>query len=180
MPIEVRATSGRAVEVVSVPAVGGRCHFDRRYVFHSLGSFDKSGERMLYVMTPNDDRHTPATSVMWVVSSDQPFAVHLNYRSEEHLTRGGQEGWLRTAGFARNAAMTSTTSSGEPRGPYTGPVYTKQCESGKVELHGSQYWEGTYFVFVELLNRTSDVLNRTQGTPPPSAPAFAPTAPPPA
>ena len=32
-------TSGRAIEVVSVPPVGSRCHYDRQYVFTDLGGF---------------------------------------------------------------------------------------------------------------------------------------------
>jgi len=46
--------------------------------------------------------------------------------------------------------MKSTVSSGYPRGPYSGPVFSKRCGPGRVELMGSAYYEGTYFVFVEL------------------------------
>jgi len=47
--------------------------------------------------------------------------------------------------------LESTVSSGFPNGPYRGPVYSKvYAEGGEVELYGSECWEGTYFVFVEL------------------------------
>ena len=46
--------------------------------------------------------------------------------------------------------MRSASSSGEPRGPYQGPVYSKRCAAGRVCLNGSHYWEGTYFVFVQV------------------------------
>ena len=28
-------------------------------------------------------------------------------------------------------------------------MYSKRCAAGRVLLHGSNYWEGTYLVFVE-------------------------------
>lgn len=73
----------------------------------------------------------------------------LQFRSEEHVVNGGAEAWLDAGGFELNAHIASTRSSGEPRGPYVGPVFSKRVRAGRVQLHGSQYWEGTYFVFVE-------------------------------
>ena len=94
LPVEVSSTSGRAIEIVPVPPPGGRCHFDRRYIFHALGSFaDVPG--MLYVLTSNDDRHTPSSQVMWTVQADSPCTVHINFRSEEHVQRGNAEGCAR-------------------------------------------------------------------------------------
>ena len=52
----------------------------------------------------------------------------------------------------RNDTMRSACTSGVPNGPYEGPVYSKVCAAGPVELMGSHTWEGTYFVFIELAN----------------------------
>jgi hypothetical protein len=120
LPIEATALSGRNIEVVAVPPRGGRCHFDRAYCFLELGGFDTPG--MLYVLTPNDDRHTPTTSVMWQLESEHELDVHLNFRSPEHVSNGGCEGWLRSGGWQRNRELRSTVSSGMPNGPYSGPV----------------------------------------------------------
>ena len=49
--------------------------------------------------------------------------------------------------------MRSACSSGIPNGPYQGPVYSKECEPGTIELNGSHTWEGVYFVFVEMTGR---------------------------
>ena len=117
LPIEASARSGRPIEVGPVPAPGGRCHFDRRYFFHELGSFDWPG--MLYVLTSNDDRKTPSNRVMWEITSVKGMTVHLNFRSEEHVRQGNAEEWLRRDGWERNTAMRSTRSSGEPNGPCT-------------------------------------------------------------
>ena len=36
-------------------------------------------------------------------------------------------------------------------GPYSGPVFAKRFDApGQIELYGSDNWEGTYFVFVDL------------------------------
>merc|ERR1712070_1199325 len=41
-------------------------------------------------------------------------------------------------------------STGVPNGLYSGPVYSKQCTAGQIDLMGSNCKEGTYLVFVEL------------------------------
>lgn len=46
--------------------------------------------------------------------------------------------------------MTSTVSTGIPNGPYSGPVFSKSCPPGSIELMGSNTWEGVYFVFIKL------------------------------
>jgi hypothetical protein len=155
LAVEARSTSDRRIEVVDIPCVGGHCHFDRGYTFTSLGSFQRPG--MLYVQTSNDDRRTPASNVMWVVESQVRVAVHLNFRSEKHVSTTGVESWLRAHGWQRNRNLKSTVSTGYPNGPYSGPVYSKECESGTIELMGSNAWEGVYFVFIEqreLLRQT--------------------------
>ena len=43
-------------------------------------------------------------------------------------------------------------STGVPNGPYEGPVYAKRFDAGEIELYGSDTWEGTYFVFIEMLS----------------------------
>ena len=141
LPVEVHASSGRPIEVVAVPGQGGRCHFDRPYYFLDLGSF-ASIPGMLYVMTSNDDRKTPAAHVMWTLEAQHPMTVHLNFRSEEHVTNGRCESWLSLHGWARNAPLRSTVSSGTPNGPYSGPVYSKEVPAGRTVLYGSNYWVG--------------------------------------
>jgi len=147
-PVEVRSTNNLPIEAVAVPAPGGRCHYDRPYFFMHLGGFD--APNMIYLMSSNEDRKTPAHRPMWVVELAQPCSVHLNFRSERHVSEGHAEGWLAAKGFVRNPSLRSTRSSGVPNGPYVGPVFSKACDAGTLELMGSATWEGTYFVFVEL------------------------------
>jgi len=164
LAVEARATSGRPIEVVDVPCVGGYCHFDRGYTFTSLGSFQKPG--MLYVHTSNDDRRTPSSEVMWVVESQVRTAVHLNFRSEHHVGSTGVERWLCSRGWRRNPNLASTVSTGIPNGPYSGPIYSKECEPGIIELMGSNTWEGVYFVFIEqreLLRQTPSLRQDAVG-----------------
>jgi len=106
---------------------------------------------MLYLMTSNDDRKTPASRCMWTLQTNHPATVHLNFRSEAHMRNGGSDVWLRRDGWQPNASLRSTVSSGIPNGPYSGPVYTKHFgAAGRIQLNGSNNWEGTYFVFFEL------------------------------
>ena len=148
VPIEARATSDRPLEVVAVPARWSRCHPDRSYQFLDLGDFARPG--MLYLHACNEDRKTPASTVMWVLEATVPCTVHINYRSAAHVVNGGQEAWLAAAGFSPNGDLRSASSSGVPNGPYSGPVYSRACAPGTINLMGSNYWEGVYFVFVEL------------------------------
>lgn len=105
---------------------------------------------MLYLLTSNDDRHTAASQVMWVLEAHVPCTIFINYRSERHVVDGGAEEWLAAKGFERNPAMRSSSSSGVPNGPYAGPVFQKVCQPGRLELMGSATWEGTYFVFIQI------------------------------
>ncbi len=148
LPAEAEATSGRPIEVVAVPPPGGRCHFDRPYHFNSLGGFNRPG--MLYVMTSNDDRRTPASRTMWTITTQHAATVHINFRSEQHVRNGGSHTWLDAHGWRLDTTIESTVSSGIPNGPYSGPVYTKAFPAGRILLSGSDNWEGTYFVFLEL------------------------------
>jgi len=147
LPVDARATSGRPIEVISVPEAGECCHLDRAYSFLSLGGFAKPG--MLYLLTSNDDRKTPSSQVMWVINASVPITVHLNYRSEQHYRASGVADWMAARGWRRNTSITSTKSSGYPNGPYSGPVFSRSCDAGQIELNGSNCWEGTYFVFIE-------------------------------
>ena len=147
LPIEARAVSGLPIEVMCVPAQGGRCHFDRPYRFLHLGDF-ANRPSMLYVLTSNEDRRTPSSSPMWILEARVPCTVHLNFRSERHVLEGNAAPWLERKGFVLSG-LRSTCSSGIPNGPYVGPVYSKACEPGTIELMGSNTWEGVYFVFVE-------------------------------
>lgn len=120
-PIEVRAKSDRALEVTSVPAVGGRCHFDRNYCFLDLGDFAKAN--MVYVLSSNDDRKTPATHVMCIVEANQPCSIHLNYRSEHHVEAGHQETWLGAKGFVRNGDLPQQSAVAYPMAPIRTGVF---------------------------------------------------------
>lgn len=131
-----------------LPGPGARCHYDRNYVFISLGAFSAMDRTILYVNTSNDDRKTPASRVMWTLDSTKAVTVHLNFRSDGHATNS--RGWLSRDEWAETP-LESTVSTGFPNGPYRGPVYSKVFPSGgRIELYGSECWEGTYFVFVEI------------------------------
>jgi hypothetical protein len=91
--------------------------------------------RMLYVMTSNEDRLTPAHVVMWtleIITSSAPVIVYLNFRSERHLEMGAAAEWLSHAGWDRRADLTSSVTSGAPNGPYAGPVFSKVFEPCEV------------------------------------------------
>ena len=115
-----------------------------------MGGFGEIGG-MLYVMASNDDRHTSYRQVMWTLESEHTLDIHLNYRSENHLAAGNAEAWLRAGGWERNQTIRSAVTSGIPNGPYSGPVFSKRCPPGRTHLQGSQYWEGTYLVFVRMV-----------------------------
>jgi len=149
-PVEVRSTSGRPIEIVPVPARGSACHLDRQYRFIHLGDFEGK-PLMQYVLTSNEDRKTSARSVMWVLDARVACTVYLNFRSERHVTDGQAERWLHGKGFERDLTIRSTSSTGFPNGPYSGPVFSRTFDAPQsIELMGSNTWEGTYFVFVEL------------------------------
>lgn len=158
--VEATSASGLRIEVTDVPPAGGFCHFDRRYRFISLGSFQKPG--MYYVLTSNDDRRTPCYETMWTIDAAVPVTVYLNFRSEAHVSETGVSDWLRGDGWKRNKAMQSTVSEGIPNGPYAGPVYSRSCPPGKIKLKGSNTWEGVYFVFVEVKELLGTSLGRSQ------------------
>lgn len=79
-------------------------------------------------------------------------ALHVpQFRSERHVTDGQAERWLHGKGFERDLTIRSTSSTGFPNGPYSGPVFSRTFDAPQsIELMGSNTWEGTYFVFVEL------------------------------
>jgi len=144
--VTATSSSGYPIQVVPVGTVGSRCHFDRAYVFMSLGSFATAG--MCYVMTCNEDRGTAADVVMWNLYASKSVTVYLNFRSECHVSETGADTWLNSCGWERDTSMKPTVTSGRPSGPYSGPVYSRECV-GEVDLFGSNCAEGTYFVFVE-------------------------------
>merc|ERR1712118_275089 len=65
-------------------------------------------------------------------------------------TETGASAWLRSGGWRRNPTLRSTVSTGFPRGVYSGPVFSRTSAAGRIELMGSNTWEGVYFVFVEI------------------------------
>ena len=87
-----------------------------------------------------------------------PLRVYLNFRSEAHVTVGQATTWLVRDGWQRLDDVASTVSSGVPNGPYAGPVFGRSYGIGDAAdldtalLYGSGTWEGTYFVFVQLLD----------------------------
>jgi len=102
-PVQAQSSSGRLIQLVSLPAVGDRCHYDREYVFKSLGDFAHPG--MLYLLTSNEDRKTPSHLVMWTVIVELPVVIHLNFRSERHIKAGN----ARCVSAARCDASCSAT-----------------------------------------------------------------------
>merc|ERR1712113_511275 len=99
----------------------------------------------------NDDKSTHADRVMWTLQAEIPVIVYLNFRSEGHVSRTGATAWLQHSGF-EISALQSTISTSTPNGPYSGPVYSKMFAPGEAELMGSNCAEGTYFVFVEMID----------------------------
>eukprot|EP00931_Biecheleriopsis_adriatica_P088114 TRINITY_DN62492_c0_g1_i1.p1 TRINITY_DN62492_c0_g1~~TRINITY_DN62492_c0_g1_i1.p1 ORF type:complete len:359 (+),score=55.16 TRINITY_DN62492_c0_g1_i1:65-1141(+) len=153
-PVTARSTSGRRIEVLpGVPQPDDDCHFDRDYVFISLGGFSKR-RGMRYVMASNDDRKTSIDQVMWQLDIREPMTVYLNFRSENHVQNTGVLTWLNRYGWQEKPDFDSAVTSGYPNGPYSGPVYAKSIRPKNrqhlLNLMGSNCWEGTYFVFVEL------------------------------
>lgn len=153
-PVTAHSASRTKVEVMDgVPARGDDCHFDREYKFVSLGDFAKT-QGMRYVMTCNDDRRTPSNVVMWQLDLRECATVYLNFRSVGHVHAGAAHEWLKQGGWDLQLDFKGTVSSGYPNGPYEGPVYAKMFRPKNrkcvVDLMGSNYWEGTYFVFVQL------------------------------
>merc|ERR1712070_481115 len=144
--VQAVASSGRPITVTAVPGVGQRCHLDRGYTFTDLGDFKQPN--MLYLMTSNSDKSTPASQVMWSLHTAVPVTVHINFRSQQHAAAA--KAWLQAQGWGLNLLTRSTVSTGIPNGPYSGPVYSKQCTAGQIDLMGSNCKEGTYLVFVEL------------------------------
>lgn len=161
--VEVSARSGLRIEVTDVPETGGQCHFDRGYVFLSLGDFQQPGMR--YIMTSNDDRKTPASESMWILETSVETTVHLNFRSEEHVSDTGASAWLASRGWHRNSTLKSTKSTGYPRGSYQGPVFSQKHAPGTIELMGSNTWEGVYFVFVEVRELLAQALAPAEALP---------------
>lgn len=147
-PVTVEAMSGRAIKVLEkIPIIGGRCHGDRDYRFTSLGDFAKK-PNIMYVLTSNNDKSTSNCHIMWRLDVRVPAIVYLNFRSQSHLTRAGS--WIQTRGWELST-LASTVSSGIPNGPYRGPVFSKAVDNEIVDLMGSNCQEGTYFVFIEIL-----------------------------
>jgi hypothetical protein len=103
---------------------------------------------ILYLKTSNDDKNTPAASVMWTLDVDGPSRVYLNFRGESHVSSVSH--WLEEEDW-QLSTMKTTVSTGIPNWLYWGPVYSKEFEEGKIELRGSNCPLGTYFVFLELL-----------------------------
>lgn len=146
-PVTVAATSGRPIQVLdTVPTVGSFCHFDRNYVFRDLGGFANLPNTR-YILTSNEDRKTPAYSVMWTLEFRVPATVHINLRSDRHEARVAS--WLKKDGWTRSD-IHSTLSTGIPHGPYSGPVFSKRVDDGVLELKGSNFHEArdTHVAFV--------------------------------
>merc|ERR1712054_756610 len=91
---------------------------------------------------------------MWQLDVREPVTIFLNFRSQNHVIQGKSQHWLDKDGWVLRQDWKSTVSSGHPNGPYRGPVYSKHIlptnRRYMVNLMGSNYWEGTYFVFVQV------------------------------
>lgn len=148
-PVSAQAASGRPIRVLeTMPALPFTCYIDRGYEFISLGGF-ADNPNMRYVLAPNSDKATPNTQVMWRLDIRCTAVVYLNFSGERHVTDTGVADWLEEDGW-QTSSLASTVSTGVPNGPYTGPVYYKAVQRGLLNLMGSNCWEGSYFVFVEL------------------------------
>ncbi|KAG8461918.1 hypothetical protein KFE25_013937 [Diacronema lutheri] len=171
LPVDASASSGSTIELIAVPPVGALCHWDRPYHFESLGSFAERAHT-LYLMACNDDRRTSSSAVMWTLHLRVGATVFVNFRSEErHLLASGAERWLRVGGWARDESIVSPVSTGFPNGPYAGPTFSRRCAPGTVELMGSNCWEGTFFVFVELDAAAGESRGGTAAAPSPGTSA---------
>jgi len=151
LPVEVSASSGLRIDVGAVPEPGSCCHFDRDYRFMSLGGFARPG--LLYVTTSNEDRKTSASRVMWTIDASVPVTLYINFRGETHASSASS--WLEQHKW-ESSDIASCITSGFPNGPYSGPVFSKKFEAGSIPLMGSNTWEGTYFVFVEVQQATNN------------------------
>merc|ERR1740116_296260 len=120
---------------------------------------------MVYIRTCNEDRRTHCSDVMWTIDTSVHVNVHLNFRSESHVSKTGAATWLRTEGWRRNTSLKSTFSTGIPNGPYSGPVFSKSCPPGSIELMGSNTWEGVYFVFIKLAELGTALVQAPPSTP---------------
>lgn len=147
-PIVAETASGRPIQVMNVPSIGGLCHLDRDYRFKSLGGFAEKPS-MRYIRTSNEDKRMPETQIMWKLKVNKDVTVYLNFRSLAHVESTGAKEWLEEGGW-QESTLKSTVSTGIPNGPYSGPVFFKAVEPCTVELMGSNCSEGTYFVFVDL------------------------------
>merc|ERR1712022_57125 len=139
------------------------------YTFTNLGDFNQSN--MLYLMTSNTDKCTAASQVMWTLQCSVPVTVHINFRSHQHAA--ASNAWLQAQGWGLNLLTRSTVSTGIPNGPYSGPVYSKQCTAGQIDLMGSNCKEGTYLVFVEIPTAAPAAAPQKQQ---PQSPAMTPEA----
>jgi hypothetical protein len=147
--IAVRSTSGRPIEVVPLPTPGDQCHLDRMYRFLSLGGFaELPADSIFYLLSSNEDRHTPANTCMWRLTLPCCAILHINFRSEAHAAAA--DAWLKRDQWRRNRGLASAVSTGIPNGPYSGPVFSKAVEQGEARLPGSATWEGVYFAFIQL------------------------------
>merc|ERR1712070_201828 len=99
-------------------------------------------------MGSNTDKCTAASQVMWTLQCSVPVTVHINFRSHQHAA--ASNAWLQARGWNLNPLLRSAVSTGFPNGLYSGPVYSKQCTAGQIDLMGGNCKEGTYLVFVEL------------------------------
>eukprot|EP00929_Paragymnodinium_shiwhaense_P091061 TRINITY_DN51107_c0_g1_i1.p1 TRINITY_DN51107_c0_g1~~TRINITY_DN51107_c0_g1_i1.p1 ORF type:complete len:264 (-),score=18.82 TRINITY_DN51107_c0_g1_i1:83-874(-) len=150
LAVTARAASGRPIEVLeTVPGAGERCHLDRLDRFLMLGDF-ADRPRMLYLLTSDEDKRTPASRVMWTIDTSIPTKVHLNFRSDDHVSGTGANAWLQQEGWEKST-LRSTVSTGIPGCLYWGPVYSKSFQPGTIRLMGSSCPMGVYFVFIEQL-----------------------------
>jgi len=138
----VSSVSGRSIELVDLPAVGGKVFTDRGYKFSDVaaGSYDPQCK---FVLGPNDDKNTPAANVQWTLNVCSPVTVYLDFWNKEPAQD--------TLGFAQwKEGWTLSDKPGtifDSWGP--GKVYKKDFPAGKVDLYGNDGGGvGTYYAFV--------------------------------
>ena len=91
-----QSTSGRAINVIpGIPALGDHPFTDRAYTFENMGTF-ADRPNTYYVQPAQDDKDTPADSVMWTLNVPVPVTVYLDFWGGDHHVNNLRVGndWL--------------------------------------------------------------------------------------
>ena len=157
-----QSTSGRAINVIpGIPALGDHPFTDRAYTFENMGTF-ADRPNTYYVQPAQDDKDTPADSVMWTLNVPVPVTVYLDFWGGDHHVNNLRVGndWLQaeTSQWVRQPDEVGTMFWTEAETP-PGPVFARTFPAGQIEILGNGGSEcspcigvgghGTFFPFVE-------------------------------